>query len=568
MLEAKRIHFFLTKDYEEVKEEIEAHLNLKKAIIKDNKTHECGNKFEQIENFTKEINPSQTIDFNILKLSAVFFVESDPSFIYFDNYIKSSPEEFQKKEDMLNEGYDFPIYRFLFDKEGLGKGTFNFLTTISQSNTALSDDNITSPLLNITKNTNFANYKLTLKDNLKSQMMVALVDETKGNRVLGVMKIFSEWKEPLFAFKRNEVVSMIKETAKQLSIIQGKDKLKGQLFFLLGAGASLEAKIPTSNEMVKKIEDCFTTGKKKDVKKWKDVEGLFNFLKSCIIYSEGIFGQFGQFNVEKLLIVMAEIEKKDKNIMYPFIGAWNIRLFDQAGENFDKLKKLNGLIRGKLKEWLEIEYLDAKYYEGFRVLQSQMDDPLKIFTLNYDLCFEKVVGNNIFTVETGFNKNNMVWNQHNFENTDNKHFLLFKLHGSINWEFEEKQLVEKNDPIDNAELIFGVQHKMTSNDPYLYYASKLREACIGNIRLIVVVGYSFADEYVNIILSQGLKRKNVRLLCVGPEKGEKEKERIANNLSLESMDQIIFVNMGAKEFFTKHLNIEYFKSQIKHQDSD
>jgi hypothetical protein len=37
------------------------------------------------------------------------------------------------------------------------------------------------------------------------------------------------------------------------------------------------------------------------------------------------------------MIVIRELEKRDRNIMYPFIGTWNSRLVDLGGTKFYKL---------------------------------------------------------------------------------------------------------------------------------------------------------------------------------------------------------------------------------------
>lgn len=45
----------------------------------------------------------------------------------------------------------------------------------------------------------------------------------------------------------------------------------------------------------------------------------FYYLKSSILYSKGIFGEFNHpFNIEDLLIVLEALVQRDKNIMYPY----------------------------------------------------------------------------------------------------------------------------------------------------------------------------------------------------------------------------------------------------------
>ena len=87
---------------------------------------------------------------------------------------------------------------------------------------------------------------------------------------------------------------------------------ENNIIFLLGAGCSKEAEIPISNEMVTRVQE-----KLLNESTWKPYTDLYFYLKSSINYSDGIFGIFDNtFNIEKLLIVMGQIEQRDKNIIY------------------------------------------------------------------------------------------------------------------------------------------------------------------------------------------------------------------------------------------------------------
>jgi len=264
-------------------------------------------------------------------------------------------------------------------------------------------------------------------------------------------------------------------------------EIKGeQIMFLLGAGASVEAKIPISNQMVNEIEKLILNDSD-----WKPYKGLYYYLKSSIHYSEGIFGKFGEpFNVEKLLVVISEIEKRDKNIVYPFIGSWNIRLIDLAGSDFKKITDFKKLIRKKLNSWVRVKNYenDASYYNGFINLSREIGNVIKVFTFNYDLCFERVVGKEL-EVESGFNRTSREWHYSNFEDNSEKHYFLYKLHGSIDWYTkpnEQNKLFQSDEPEDNPELIFGIQNKLDSIDPYFFYTSELRKSTLEDSKLIIM----------------------------------------------------------------------------------
>ena len=340
-------------------------------------------------------------------------------------------------------------------------------------------------------------------------------------------------------------------------------EIKGEhILFLLGSGASVDAGIPISNQMVNKIEELIINHND-----WKPYKDLYYYLKSSINYSDGILGKFEvPFNVERLLIVISEIEKRESNIMYPFIGTWNIRLLDLGGNNFENIKKFHKLIRKQLNEWVGLRsYDDANYYQSFTSLSSDVANLIKVFTLNYDMCFENIVGKDK-TIELGFTKETNEWHQSNFENIEGKHYNLYKLHGSIDWYISEEKLYKSQKIESEPELIFGIQHKMTSVDPYFYYSSVLRNSCFNEAKIIIVIGYSYADEYVNVILSQALNsRSELRIINVAPlfnKNAQNEIDFICQRLNLKNKNQLINIDSTSKEFLTNTMNKEFFENNI------
>ncbi|MEH3112586.1 SIR2 family protein [Pedobacter terrae] len=346
-------------------------------------------------------------------------------------------------------------------------------------------------------------------------------------------------------------------------------EIKGEdLIFLFGAGASLEAGIPISNKMVEEIEELIT--KDDD---WKPFKDLYFYLRSSIQYSDGIMGKFNEpFNVERLLVVISQIEERERNIMYPFIGTWNIRLLDLAGLNFENVTKFKKIIRKQLNEWVGLRnYDNANYFTSFSALASEIGTLIKAFTLNYDLCFETVVGREK-EIELGFTKGTNEWHYSNFENYHDKSYNLYKLHGSIDWYIDVgNKLMKSERQEQNPELIFGIQHKMTSVDPYFYYSSKLREACLNEAKLIVVIGYSYADDYVNNIFSQALNsRTELRILNISPLFGKKSTVEASNEISatlkLRDSNQIISEDATAKTFLTEIMTKDFLASKLAEPD--
>jgi hypothetical protein len=339
---------------------------------------------------------------------------------------------------------------------------------------------------------------------------------------------------------------------------------ENNIIFLLGAGCSKSAGIPISDEMVREVEKSL-----KDDSEWKKYTTLYNYLRSSIEYSEGIFGNFGNtFNIERLLIIMSEIEKRDRNIIYPFIGSWNLRLADVAGQNFEKITELKQLIKNRLLDWTNPKALAKKveYYKGFAKFHSEIGYTLRVFSLNYDLCFEKAVGDD--EVEQGFDPKTNEWQYSNFDEI-RKPFCLYKLHGSVNWYTDKHtgRLMLSNHPVTNPELIFGIDTKLKSTDPYFFYTSEFRKWLLHkDCKLIVTIGYSFADDYINDLISQSIINDNQKqLLVVVPESDiDKRKTIISEQLNFKfdynqhCRDKIHIHNKKAEEFLSDEITTDFF----------
>ncbi|MDH3972922.1 MAG: SIR2 family protein [Deltaproteobacteria bacterium] len=353
------------------------------------------------------------------------------------------------------------------------------------------------------------------------------------------------------------------------------------LLFLLGAGASVDAGIKHAKAMTLDIEE-----KIRSDSEFKEFYELYNYLKSSIIYQRGLVGAFEDqtATIEELLNVLSEINQKHQNKLYPFIGGWNIHLLKVAGEEFEMVAKLDKLIRSQLFQWINISnYDEASYFRGFRDLVSDIGSAVRVFTLNYDICVEKALVGIDFSIELGFN-GDREWEASKFDANENADIVLYlyKLHGSIDWIRDETNggvLKLCDNPQPNPELIFGNAAKLSSIDPYLFYVHELRKYSLNEaLRFIVIVGYSFSDDYVNGLIAQAATRSDyLNVLVVAPifedkqnlvsARIEVEKSRIATILNVEK-DRIIYENLTAKEFFEEKMVLTYFSNLSGAGDDD
>lgn len=140
------------------------------------------------------------------------------------------------------------------------------------------------------------------------------------------------------------------------------------IIFLLGAGASAEAGIPVSGEMISRVE--------MDMLDTERMRGLYHHVKSAIHFSSGIKGHFGDavpFNIETLVNTLYELERNEEHPLYPFIAAWNSRFVALAGADFAEVKGFRKKILQALKKWMCPEDgSKAGYYKGLVALQRDL----------------------------------------------------------------------------------------------------------------------------------------------------------------------------------------------------
>lgn len=337
------------------------------------------------------------------------------------------------------------------------------------------------------------------------------------------------------------------------------------IIFLLGAGASAEAAIPPSGRMIDHIEALLNG---RDDGEWKPYATLYNHIKSAIYYAAGLKGQFKDgvaYNIETLVNTLYELERNEEHPLYPFIASWNSRLVSLSrGEDgdFSKVRDFRRLILKQLKSWVSPDDISlADYFKGLLPLQRGLTFTLRIFSLNYDLCVERLSTPD-FRVETGFGGigPKFPWDWERFEDSNAgptpPEIYLYKLHGSINWKRDAARnliCLEQTEGIapEKMDLIFGRDFKLEAADPYLFYAYELRRYSL-ETKLIVCIGYGFGDQHINKILTQALKRDDTRRLlviahCEDDEAVAQKKNEVLGSLFVK--DEQVLVEKGSAKAF-------------------
>lgn len=370
----------------------------------------------------------------------------------------------------------------------------------------------------------------------------------------------------------------------------------GSVILLLGAGASIEAKIPHTAMMIDLINKLLA-----EDDEWKMYRPVYEHLKKLygnpnLDKNSGVI-TYGDLNIEELVSILDELLSlfDGRHPLYPFFKNW----IDMFGNlyGFKDLKNFRDRIENKLKEWIVPPQYELDYYRHLLTFAKQNPGTgLRVFTLNYDRCVEESfiefaqTDTNGLKLERGFGIENQgcTWHARNFEEKDDvekpgeagsqKHLFLYKMHGSIDWGRNAKQELTRINGQNIKELIFGTRMKVKAHDPYLYYVYQFRTFTL-NAKLIIVCGYGFFDSHINDILHQALVSNNEKrvLICHYPNSSQKSMIADGNieelkaqlisdyksvsKLNLPADSDQVFIEFGsAKTFFEGCLNMEHLES--------
>lgn len=364
---------------------------------------------------------------------------------------------------------------------------------------------------------------------------------------------------------------------------------RNAIIFLLGAGASYDADIPISGVMIDRLEELVSDESDRDFYEHHD---LYYYIKSAINYGNEIKKIKKQpqtesvYNIESLVMSLEELAKKDEHHLYPFIGAWNPKLTELTDKDFQNIKEFRDKIVDKVRDWVELKRKElADYYQGLINFQKDYEHPLRIFSLNYDLCVETACDRLIREYpERGFYPRRYAdeslartWNWQLLDESvienESKTILLYKLHGSVDWKRHEGGKLTFEDGIHDIDskhraVIFGTAYKLQYYDPFLYLFQEFRKWSL-QAKLIVCIGYGFFDEHINSILGQALNSDpEMKLLWVAPVWGddadERDKNRKAEVAKIEESlrlneangTKVIRLDLTARDFMLGHLEVD------------
>lgn len=199
---------------------------------------------------------------------------------------------------------------------------------------------------------------------------------------------------------------------------------------------------------------------------------------------------------------------------------------------------------------------------------------LKVFTTNYDLCFESAAASIGITPIDGFSFTQPRRFDPRFfafdivrraKGQDEAHdfvegvFHLLKIHGSVDWQIEENGITQTNHPT-NPCLIYPASSKyeQSYSQPHLEIMSQLQGVLREPNTCLVTVGFGFNDNHLTApILAAADANPSLRLLAV--DRSARAKAEDKNTAFFALADRI---NRGEAEIALLQADFEQFAELI------
>jgi hypothetical protein len=342
-----------------------------------------------------------------------------------------------------------------------------------------------------------------------------------------------------------------------------------RITFLVGAGLVADARVPMSIELAQRLKDGLretahrpSTGTRMDAESAlaRHLLAVFNFLNGGIRFQEGVLDRDPDrpVNIEQVAAAAFELQARLANPVAPYTSGWHQRILELESQCEGLLEKFIDFIYSQLAKWLTISDTDELSYLVRMADLAQNDVGVDIFSLNYDLCIETALLSARRQFVNGFTDDHG-WQPSVFEG--DHPIRLFKLHGSLDWiddmyfgicSLEHPGHVEKNSiQHDNTKplLIFGTNNKLSPREPFLTLAYHFSQRVLST-QILVIIGYSFGDDYINRIVEQGFrKNQKLRIIVVSPSAAMKTKE----HAYLDGTPRVTHIDKKAKDALNGNL---------------
>lgn len=329
---------------------------------------------------------------------------------------------------------------------------------------------------------------------------------------------------------------------------------------LLGAGASMDAGLPDSNQLAGKLKHELLSSTYEErpasiadynnnelyLRLCRFIEGGLRFQRGWLGYDPG-----GSINIEDITGAAIDLRRRAQASASSFAVGWHPTLLDLEAQNPNLLQDFSDYILSRIPSWLSTESTQSvEYLSNLRELVNS-ERVLDVFSLNYDLCVEEALNlRGVGQWTNGFDDKG--WNPALFDDL-RAGVRLFKLHGSLDWIYDPQfGVCSRRYPVHYAAdeldftadplLIFGTTEKLSGRQPFITLAYHFSEA-LSRSKVIVAIGYSFGDPYINKMIEQAFTLdQEMELIVVSPEaRGIKEA-----NAFLRDSPRVACMERGAK----------------------
>jgi hypothetical protein len=337
------------------------------------------------------------------------------------------------------------------------------------------------------------------------------------------------------------------------------NKHRERVTFLVGAGIVADAKLPMSVGLVEKlktalIDACDDTKLDEKERHLAKLQlAVLRFLIGGIRFQQGILNSDPDrdVNIEQVCVAALELQDRLKNPLAPYAFGWHPRIVELETQQPGLLASFIEFIYSRLNIWLTHERITDIAYLA-RLADFCSDGiGIDIFSLNHDLCIEtalRELAKKSFI--NGFTKDG--WRSETFHK--NSPIRLFKLHGSLDWaddelygvcsfKFPRHNYAEDIEGQHRPLLIFGTSHKLSAREPFLSLAYHFAQ-CILKTKVLVIIGYSFGDAYIEEIIEQGLRgNTQLKIIVVSPD----AEKQVNDHRLLKNNPRVFSISKGAKE---------------------
>ena len=301
---------------------------------------------------------------------------------------------------------------------------------------------------------------------------------------------------------------------------------RAKVAYLVGAGLSVDAGLPHSVQLAQKLKTHLESEAAASANAEARAQtALLYFLIGGIRFQWARLGLDPDqpINIEQIATAALRLKTRGNDPLAPYVASWSEKLMEFETGTDAVFSRFSELIFARLKEWLQTPPNEKIEYVNRMGDLHDARTAITIFSLNYDLVVETAFANAGRPIVNGFKDGR--WTPQLLN--DGNDIRLFKLHGSLDWVDDEMHGIcsltfDRHPRAEDFEvnktplLIFGTDAKLSGRDPFLTLVHAFSEH-LQVADVLVCIGYSFTDVYVNEIIEQRMRDNlSMRLAVISP----------------------------------------------------